>query len=171
MVPGDSSRSSGLISIGRSTDFTSLPYAEIVTRPGGRKNSSAPVVVLLSSRARRSVILAQQDVRCTPPAGADQLGVILCLQRGQALAVDPKRHAAGRVHDDGDRLVDFLARHLAQADQRTILVLPDRIDARTVEMAWDLEFEREQAGATFDVAASIGSGAVKAGSRSASRWK
>ena len=49
------------------------------------------------------------------------------------------------MHRDGDRLVELLSRHLAQADQRTTLVLPDRIDALAVQVARDLELQREQA--------------------------
>ena len=49
------------------------------------------------------------------------------------------------MHHDRDGLVQFLSRHPAQADQRTPLILPDRVEAPAVHVSRDLDLQRDQA--------------------------
>ena len=96
-------------------------------------------------RTRGLVILPEPDVGRPPPVRAAQIGMILLGELAQARALDTQTDAAGRMHHDRHRLAipDLLARHPLQADDGKIPILADRVDAGRVQVARDLEFERQ----------------------------
>ena len=145
-----------------------------MTRPGGRRNSSSPFDELAKKRAGSSLDTgrSQHDVGRSPPAGTGQLGVIFRFQGRQTSALDPEEHAAGRMHRDAViELVELLSGDLAAIPpaRGRPSRLPNRIDPRTVQVARGFRASAASKPRAFDVAASIGSGTMKEGSRWMSR--